>query len=355
MYTFDDIAIPISWPDKTARGDEKWMALLKRMGVVKNLNFRVGHAAILLIERKSGKIEYFDFGRYIVPRGYGRSRSARFDPRLRIRTEAKFDSENTMQNLDALLAELVANEEATHGGGRTLFSICRNISFAKGVEYADRLVETGPILYGAFAKNNNSCSRFVAQILTAAMSSQDPRRRKILYPESFKASPTSNVVNAAEAMEVFCHSHGETTLLPMDRKASMRFQFNLLKDNFSKRGALSLGSDDIAGMVQYRERPTEVPEHAQWLGGIGEGAWFALEQTDIHTFLIRKYKADGTLEYFVNAKCVQKFDPNSAYAFTYHFSFENHSVVQNEQFFLFRSVLEKEEELQQQHNRQAIS
>ncbi|KGE13753.1 DUF6695 family protein [Sphingobacterium deserti] len=355
MYTFDDIAIPISWPDKTARGDEKWMAVLKRMGVVKNLNFRVGHAAILLIERKSGKIEYFDFGRYIVPRGYGRSRSARFDPRLLIHTRAIFDRDSTIQNLDQVLAELEANEEATHGGGRTLFSICRNVSFEKGLEYAERLVETGPILYGAFAKNNNSCSRFVAQILTASMTSQDARRRKILYPESFKASPTSNVVNAAEAMEVFCHIDGKTSLLPMNRRASMRFQFNLLKDNFSKKGAKSLGSDTVAGMVQYQGRPEGVPTHGQWLGGIGEGAWFALEQTDRYTFIIRKYKADGKLEYIVNAKCVQKFDPNSAYAFTYHFSFENHSVIQNEQLFIFRSISGEEKDVDQQSNIQAIS
>src|SRR5690554_2419032 len=86
-----DIALPIAWPDQTARGDEKWMRLLKRIGVVKNLNFRVGHAAIVLISRTDGQARYFDFGRYIAPRGYGRARSASSDPRLRLDTRARFD------------------------------------------------------------------------------------------------------------------------------------------------------------------------------------------------------------------------------------------------------------------------
>jgi len=50
MHQYNDLAIPIAWPDQTARGDELWMAALKKLGVVKNLNFKVGHAAIVLIE-----------------------------------------------------------------------------------------------------------------------------------------------------------------------------------------------------------------------------------------------------------------------------------------------------------------
>lgn len=69
MDRYADIAISIAWPDQTARGDERWMSLLKRIGIVKNLNFRVGHAAIVLIERNTGQLRYFDFGRYITPRG----------------------------------------------------------------------------------------------------------------------------------------------------------------------------------------------------------------------------------------------------------------------------------------------
>lgn len=355
MYTFNDIAIPISWPDKTARGDEKWMSFLKRIGIVKNLNFRVGHAAILLVERKNGSVHYFDFGRYLVPRGYGRSRSAQFDPRLLLQTTARFDGKQQLENLAEIISELTSKEEVTHGGGRTIVSVCYNISFLKGLEYAQRLVDTGPILYGAFANKNNSCSRFVAQILTEAMTANDGRKRKLLYPESFKASPTSNVVNAVVDRKIYCFHDNEMEALDMGRKESMRFQFNLLCDNFSKKGAKKLGDDSIAGMVQYTERPITVPPTAQWLGGIGEGAWFTLEQQSKHLFIIKKHNVKGKLEYAVKTQCLQNFNMEEAYAFTYHFTHKYHNIVQKDQVFLFHAISQEEKINKQYNSIQAIS
>ncbi len=355
MEKFDDIAIPISWPDKTARGDEKWMAFLKRLGIVKNLNFRVGHAAILLVNRSTGNIRYFDFGRYLVPRGYGRPRSARFDPRLIVQTQALFTASGDIDNLESIFEELSANEEATHGGGRTLFSICEGISFGKGQAYAERLVSEGPVLYGAFAQHNNSCSRFVAQILTEAMPIKDSRRKKILYPESLKASPTSNVVNAAANCKVCCHQHDTIQIWPMGRRASMRFQFDLLKDNFSSSGAKRLASDDIAGMVQYGERPIAVPAHAQWLGGIGEGAWFTLQHIGGTLYVILKHDANGHLLYTRKMECLQSFSMHEAFAFTYHFTFEAHNITQNGQLFLFRALAADKQTTHLQQANKAIS
>src|SRR5690606_14774666 len=117
-----DLALVMAWPDQTARGDERWMAILKQLGIVKNLNFKVGHAAIVLIHRQSGLLAYFDFGRYITPRGYGRARSAASDPRLVLNTRARFDDNNHIDNLKAILDELHQIEDATHGSGRLFFA-----------------------------------------------------------------------------------------------------------------------------------------------------------------------------------------------------------------------------------------
>jgi hypothetical protein len=106
MHQYNDLAIPIAWPDQTARGDELWMAALKKLGVVKNLNFKVGHAAIVLIERKTGHLRYFDFGRYITPRGFGRARSSQFDPRLELTTVAEFSDSGELLNFEEILLEL---------------------------------------------------------------------------------------------------------------------------------------------------------------------------------------------------------------------------------------------------------
>src|SRR5690606_4507427 len=110
------MALVIAWPDVTARGDEKWMAVLKRLGVVKNLNFKVGHAAIILVESKSGTMAYYDFGRYITPRGYGRARSANSDPRLSLSTKATISGNGSISNIHTVLEELHQLEPATHGG-----------------------------------------------------------------------------------------------------------------------------------------------------------------------------------------------------------------------------------------------
>lgn len=355
MHTFNDIAIPISWPDKTALGDEKWMAFFKQIGIVKNLHFKVGHAAILLIERNSGKILYYDFGRYMSPRGYGRARSVRFDPRLDIYTKAQVTQQGEVQNIDKILAELDEKEEATHGGGRTFLSICRQISFTKCVAYAEKLVAEGPVLYGALAKNNNSCSRFVAQVLTEGMDIDDKRRRKILYPECIKASPTSNVINAVIDDEVFCYEHGLLQARKMRRKDSLWFQVSLLKDNFTKKGSQELACDRTSGMIDAPSRPSNVSEHAQWIGGIGEGAWFQLEQhPNENLFVVHKYAASGKLEYAVETACIQNFDINRPYTFTPNFLYNKYSIIQNNNLHLFSAVTTTHQADNNQQNIKAI-
>lgn len=355
MYTFNDIAIPISWPDKTALGDEKWMAFLKQIGLVKNLHFKVGHAAILLIERSRGTIRYFDFGRYLSPRGYGRARSALFDPRLEISKKAQITQQGEIQNVIEILEELCEKEDATHGGGRTFFSICKQVSFSKCVAYAEKLVAEGPVLYGALAKGNNSCSRFVAQVLTEGMDIDDKRRRKILYPECLKASPTSNVVNAAPNEEVFCYEQGILKQWKMRRKDSLLFQFGLLKDNFTKKGSQDLACDQTPGMIEAPLRPSNVPEHAQWIGGIGEGAWLQLEQRrDENVFVIYKYAAWGKLEYKIQTTCIQKFEIDRPYTFTPNFLYSSYSIIQADNLYIFLAAKTIDEADNNQENIKAI-
>lgn len=323
-----DIALPLAWPDQTARGDEKWMRLLKRIGLVKNLNFRVGHAAVVLISRTTGQICYFDFGRYITPRGYGRARSAAFDPRLRLYTIARFDRHTgKLSNLEEILAELHQKEYATHGGGRLLCSICENVSFAKGIRYAEDLVNQGPILYGALARNNNSCSRYVAQILVKAMSKEDPRVRLILFPEFVKASPTSNVVNASTDRTVYCYANGILEKCSMRRFRSFVFQVNLLKDNFTTSGAQRLSDDRRMGQISEPPRVAGVPADAQWLGGIGEGKWFVLHEGS-DGYEIRRYDMSGRVDYAVFCQPDQPFDASQPYTFTFDVHCNRHVVRQ---------------------------
>ncbi|SKB56800.1 hypothetical protein SAMN05660226_02038 [Parapedobacter luteus] len=330
METYQDLAMVIAWPDKTARGDERWMALLKQLRIVKNLNFKVGHAAIILINHQTGSLAYYDFGRYITPRGYGRARDAESDPRLKLFTKAQLSSQGTITNLKAILSELQQMEYATHGGGRLLFSLITGISFSASTRFAQRIIAHGPIQYGAIAKGNNSCSRFVAQVLLAGLPSRHPARKRIALPESFKASPVSNVVNAAPNGVVYCDQAGVLTMLRMTRWQSLRFQVDLLCHNLSSAKAKELPCDKKPGSMDEPVKPVQVPKSAQWLGGIGEGAWYALENSGVQDGLVlTKYAADGSEDYRVDCVASHPVNLNLPFQFTYHCHYQRHIIIQN--------------------------
>ena len=106
-----DTAIVIAWPECTARGDESILILLRKAGIVKNLNMRVGHAAICLINPQTAEVLYYDFGRYITPRGYGRARSKYTDPTLVLETRATFDEDKNLTNVEDIAQELDAKSK----------------------------------------------------------------------------------------------------------------------------------------------------------------------------------------------------------------------------------------------------
>lgn len=334
MERFSDVAIPIAWPDQTARGDEKWMWLLKKAGVVKNLNFRVGHAAIVLVEQSTGQVRYYDFGRYITPRGLGRARSAASDPRLTLATKGIIDDHGQLLNFEEILQELKSMEYATHGHGRLLCSISQGISFQAGAAYAEKLVQEGPIRYGALARKCNSCSRYVAQILAKAMDPKDPRISAIMYPEFVKASPTSNVINAVTDQQVFCYHNHVLDGWTMGRSASLRFQINLLRDNFTRAGASRLGDDSKVGHTLQPVRAAPIPAEAQWLGGIGEGRWFLLEK-DVNGYTITRFDVDGRIEYRVRCQPDRTVDPSLPTTFTFDVHAQKHVLQQGAQKIVF--------------------
>lgn len=337
MHQYNDIAIPIAWPDQTARGDELWMAILKKLGIVKNLNFKVGHAAIVLIERKSGDLRYFDFGRYIVPRGFGRARSSEFDPRLELHSKATFSEDNQLMNFEEILIELSKKESATHGAGRLLCSIAENVSFQKGVEYAESLVDKGPILYGAIAPNNNSCSRYVAQILVNAMEKNDPRCNKIFFPECLKASPTSNVVNAVDDNEIYFFHNGVLEKKRMGRWESLKFQVDLLKPNFLKSRSHEVPDDLLLGFIEEPKRPNDLPNKAEWLGGLGEGCWYSIS-ANLDEAEISKFNHKGEVEYSVIGTTDAAYSDLHDFKFSYHVHHKKHLVKQNDKEMVFKTL-----------------
>lgn len=340
--TYNDLAIILAWPDATIRGDERWMMFFRKIGFVKNLNFKVGHTGVILVESETGKLLYYDFGRYISPRGLGRARSPFSDPRLRIRTKVKISdfAEGRIDNLEELAQELHEMQDATQGEGRLFFSVATDLNFTKAKAYADELVLEGSTPYGAFAKGNNNCSRFITRLLMRA-SKKYNFWHGVNLPESFKASPMSNVVNVRIDRKIYIYDGG-TGLISrrMNRFQSFGFLFKQLQDNFTSKPSTILPDDRIVGSINRKLRPLNIPEDAQWLGGVGEGAWYHIRRADDEGNIeIARFTEKGELEYALPFYTDGDFDITKPFEIDYDSHMIHARVNQGDKQFKFYSVL----------------
>ncbi len=319
---YQDFALILAWPDATIRGDEVWMMFLKKLELVKNLNFKVGHTGIVLIERASGKLRFYDFGRYISPRGQGRARSKDSDPKLAIGIRAQINGDCIL-NLLEIVQYFETMKDAMQGSGELYLAIVAEIDFCMAKAFADSWVRRGSYPYGAVARNNNNCSRFITRLLMHA-SKKFHFWHSINFPETIKASPMSNLVNAAPDRTIYRYSDSAgLCCLRMNRFSSLAFLLRKLKTNICRSLASTLPEDiTIGGMVQ-KDRPAAIPCRSQYLGGVGEGAWFYIEPVDTNQAIVQRYTIHGDLEYTVLARPTQPMDFNSPYHVCYdsHFLF----------------------------------
>jgi hypothetical protein len=117
----------------------------------------------------------------------------------------------------------------------------------------------------------------VSDAIRASLPRNHSVRRKLRWPISYKPAPAHNVAAAATEGVCFRIFEGNVQTYPPNRfKAMISLGSGLLKAA-SKKHAGALRNDSILGQVQEPPRPASVPSDAQWLGGLGEGAWHALE------------------------------------------------------------------------------
>lgn len=313
---YNDLALILTWPDATIRGDEKWMMFFKKIGIVKNLNFKVGHTGIVIIKQETGEMLFYDFGRYITPRGYGRARSKFSDPRLEIKLKAKFENRN-ITNLEEIVEQFEALKPAMYGEGILYFSIAHNINFELAKAYGDDCVHQGTYPYGAVARNNNNCSRFIARMLIRS-SKRYSWRHSINFPETIKASPISNVVNAVSDRMVYSFTPQQGLKhFKMNRWQSFGFLLKKLGDNVRQKKADLLPNDIIIGCMNFVSRPISVPKDAQYLGGVGDGAWFCVQPAPEDRVIIKRFTSKGELEYVILGETMEPVNLSQPFEVTY--------------------------------------
>jgi hypothetical protein len=84
-----------------------------------------------------------------------------------------------------------------------------------------------------------------------------------------------------------------------------------------------------------QERPQNVPEAAQWLGGIGAGAYFHVEVLE-DNFQISRWDLEGHLDCSREMHCqTSGFDIQSDYQFDYPCHCAEANIIQNGKQFKF--------------------
>ena len=181
------LALALAWPETECKQTGAWYdALMYFLGVNRKGYYKVGHAAIVLIEKLAGQCHYFDFGRYHAPKGFGRVRSAVTDHDLQIGAKASFSPDGKeLLNTDEILEELSQNP-STHGDGTT-YCACIEIKIKKAYQKSLQLQKLDFIRYGPFIPKGTNCSRFVNTIL---MSAGIPFWNRILLAVPWMLTPT---------------------------------------------------------------------------------------------------------------------------------------------------------------------
>ena len=122
------IILTLAYPDTIVMVSEEWFSpFLKYIGVGKTNYLRAGHAALVLINKQTGVLEYHDFGRYITPEPTGRVRGGDTDNELEFPMKAIIVGD-TIKNLDAVLEFLATHPKITHGEGKLVASVCNVVS-----------------------------------------------------------------------------------------------------------------------------------------------------------------------------------------------------------------------------------
>lgn len=257
-------AIILAWPDTFCKQAGGWYdPLLNFFEISQNHYYRVGHAAVVLVNGYHGGLQYFDFGRYHAPFGYGRVRSEGTDPELKMNQRAILAG-GLITNLKEILEEL-QNRKACHGEGDLYASVIR-INYRRSLGKAIELQERSPIPYGPFKWKGNNCSRFVNNVVSAGLTNL-LFWMKLQLPLTLSPTPLGNVKISNTILKI-----------PGKKPEFPTCQLNLF------------------AVLPEPVRHLAVPFNSHWLSGEGAGSWFHFKRM-AEFYIVRRFSPEGELEF----------------------------------------------------------
>ncbi len=300
-------AIAIAWPETWCKQSGAWYdGFINRLGISKHHYYKVGHAALVLIDSETGKCHYFDFGRYHSPFQHGRVRSELTDDGLKMNTIAQISEDGqVLKNFDEILTELQQNPEC-HGEGN-IHASYGQINFKKAFDKANLMQQISPIRYGPFRYKGSNCSRFVNTALRAGNPAwKENFKLNFLVP--LTPTPMNNV-----------NSFGNKTVLPK----------LLTLPAFSPVPVAD--KSKLAGTLKEPARAAGIPLTAQWLSGEGAGSWFAIGQSKTGKYFVSRFGPNGKLECAGEFTITnnQPFNINQFFRFDYLSHCRKVRIIQN--------------------------
>ncbi|MDO6595286.1 hypothetical protein Q4512_00075 [Oceanihabitans sp. 2_MG-2023] len=264
------IILTLAYPETIVMVADEWYSpYLRFLGVGKKNYLRAGHAALVLIEKATGILEYHDFGRYITPEPNGRVRGKDTDHELCFPVVAKFENDK-IENLNEILEFLATHPKLTHGDGKLIASVCNAVDYYSARQHITMMQQRDFIRYAAFIKEACNCARFVTDALIVSVTDK-LIKDKLEKSKWFTPSTIGNVVIAdTENMVYEVSETGEIS----------EYKSTVSKDN--RLYFLDRLKNHVPSFVgTLKPKPVEnLHENAQWLSGIAAGAWYELHATE---------------------------------------------------------------------------
>jgi hypothetical protein len=324
------IILTLAYPETIVMVAEEWYSpFLRFIGVGKKNYVRAGHAALVLIDKTTGVLEYYDFGRYITAKPNGRVRGKVTDHELEFPLKATLVNDYIV-NLDEILKFLATQPKLTHGDGKLVASVCKSVNYKKARSKIKDMQDQHVIRYGAFIKNASNCARFVTSVLIASVTDEGIKR-KLVKSTRFTPSTIGNVMFSDTENFVYEVS---------DQGQISKFTSTISKEN--RRLFLDRLRDHQPNFIGNLEPSNleHVVSHAQWLSGVGAGAWFELYTTEVlGQYRFRRISPYGNIDvdglYQVDQTC---FDYDLPYEFAYNSNCQFYHIRQNDKLYKFNLV-----------------
>lgn len=323
----DAIILTLAYPETIVLHAEEWYSsYLKYLGIGNKTHVRAGHAALVLIHKETGELEYHDFGRYITPEPNGRVRGKDTDCELAFPLQAKI-VEGDILNLDNILQFLATHPKLTHGNGTMYASVCKGVNYNAARTHITNMQNRHFIRYAAFLNDACNCARFVTDSLIASVTNSKIKKR-LIQSKWFTPSTVGNVVLADTENTVYkITESGEIT------------EFKGSVGQINRACFLDKLNDyqpDYVGTILPKDND-EKNNSAQWLSGIAAGAWFELYSTQLENeFRYRRIAPNGRIDVegiYVSDELSFRF--NEQYEFVHYSNCNFFHIKQNNNTYRF--------------------